>query len=93
LDQQYSSDLRDKHDKVRAYIGEGEREVNRVTTLDHATFSIISSAYRTTGHDRTIDGIAVELGTAIARIDGLCWPRAGAIFPGEKGESRRTHLT
>jgi hypothetical protein len=40
-------DLRDKHDKVRAYIGEGEREVNRVTALDHATFSIISSPYRT----------------------------------------------
>jgi hypothetical protein len=40
-----------QRDKFRAYIGEGEREVNRVTTLDHATFSIISRAYRVHARD------------------------------------------
>jgi hypothetical protein len=71
----------EKRDKVRAYIGERKREVNRVTGLDHATFSIISPAYRLDAHDPL--AIGCECSDPVMRPTAArhnC-PQMGAMFP------------
>jgi hypothetical protein len=86
----YSSDLGDKRDKVRAYIGEGEREVNRVTLLIAQPSQSSRWLIGPLAATAQLKVSAVEPGTAIARIDGLCWPRVGAIFPMNQVQAEHT---